>query len=516
MSYIVKQEVKGRIYAYEVKSYWDSEKKQARQKRRYLGVWDEEAGTIIPKTSQRDVKTTKIYGSPYLLNKICKELALRKKLNESLGEDGDVVLALSMTKVLRQPSLKNIHHIMEDTFIPEMYGLDKKFSSQWLSRFLERLSSMEEGIGLFYSSLIKDCDRESLVYDITSLSSYSTMMEWLEYGYNRDGLDLPQVNLGLVLSVQRQIPIYYKLFPGSVNDVITLKNLVAEVKAFGIKSCLFILDRGFYSESNIVELYRERIDFIIPLPFNTGIARRIISETNRDIDNPLYAKRYNGNIYYVHEDEITIGETEVYAYILYDKKREGTETTSFFNRLMDIETKLDGKRIYGNATEVMDRVAGNFKRYFKYTVNESIISVKRRRKAITQTVNRFGKTILLSSTKKEWDEVLSFYRERSIIEKEYVQLKNDLDAMPLRVRKLTTLKGLLFILFIALIIRSLLLQRARKVGLLKKNSIEDILLEMSKLRAVSIGGTWRLTEITKNQRTILDKMNLSIPIDPET
>ncbi|MDY6966698.1 MAG: transposase, partial [Halobacteriota archaeon] len=68
MSYIVKQKIRGRLYAYEVESYWDPMKKQARQKRKYLGVWDEETGKIIPKTAQRDVKMTKIFGSPYLLD----------------------------------------------------------------------------------------------------------------------------------------------------------------------------------------------------------------------------------------------------------------------------------------------------------------------------------------------------------------------------------------------------------------------------------------------------------------
>lgn len=50
-------------------------------------------------------------------------------------------------------------------------------------------------------------------------------------------------NLGLVLSLHRHLPLYFKLFPGSINDVVTLKNLVAEVKAFGITKSLFILDR---------------------------------------------------------------------------------------------------------------------------------------------------------------------------------------------------------------------------------------------------------------------------------
>jgi transposase len=62
------------------------------------------------------------------------------------------------------------------------------------------------------------------------------MVEW---GYNRDGLDCSGY-LGLVLSLHRHLPLYFKLFPGSISDVVTLKNLVAEVKALGISKSLFI------------------------------------------------------------------------------------------------------------------------------------------------------------------------------------------------------------------------------------------------------------------------------------
>ena len=36
MDYTVEQKVGDRIYLYEAKSYWDKEKKQSRQKRKYL------------------------------------------------------------------------------------------------------------------------------------------------------------------------------------------------------------------------------------------------------------------------------------------------------------------------------------------------------------------------------------------------------------------------------------------------------------------------------------------------
>jgi transposase len=130
--------------------------------------------------------------------------------------------------------------------------------------------------------------------------------------------------------LHRHLPLYFKLFPGSISDVVTLKNLVAEVKALGISKSLFILDRGFYSENNIKEMSDANIDFIIPLPFSVNVGKGLISETNREIESPANAKRFGGDIFYVLESEIRIGDVDAYGYVLFNKKREGLETNSFY------------------------------------------------------------------------------------------------------------------------------------------------------------------------------------------
>ena len=71
----------------------------------------------------------------------------------------------------------------------------------------------------------------------------------------------------------------------------------------------------------------------------------------------------------------------------------------------------------------------------------------------------------------------------------------------------------MFIFFISLILRAILLRKAREAELLEKISIEEIIVELSKLRAVNVGNKWKLTEISKKQRTILEKMNVAIPVE---
>jgi transposase len=200
------------------------------------------------------------------------------------------------------------------------------------------------------------------------------------------------------------------------------------------------------------------------------------------------------------ESEVQIGEVNAYGYVLFNKKREGSETNSFYNRLIDIESALNGKE-FKNPIGEFKRTAGNFERYLECIVERKTIHLRRRINAISQASNRFGKTIL------------SLYRERDEVENKFDDLKNELEAMPLRVHKIETLHGLLFIFFVSLIMRAILLRKAREAELLDKKSIEDILLELAKLRAVKVGGKWRLTEISKKQRTILEKMKIGIPVE---
>lgn len=512
MSYIVHQKVKGKTYAYDTESFWDKKKKQPRQRRRYLGVVDDKTGKIIEKQYHKDIKTAKDFGPGYLLDAIAAELDLRKKLTEFFANKGDEILAMAMTKMIRPDSLKNIHHILDNSFIPQMYSLESSFESQEISRLLDEVGRNENAITSFYASLIQKTD-EALVYDITSLSSYSKHLDWLEYGYNRDNMDLPQVNLGLVVSLIDKMPLLLKLFPGSITDVVTLKNLAEEIKALGIRNCMFILDRGFYSEGNIEMLTNAGIEFIMPLPFGRKIGKGLISETNSSILNADNARMFKNDIYHVIEEEVEISRTKLHGIIIFNKKRESDEHQSFYRRLIEIEQILEGRKVWhGNPMQYFEEVAKQFSHYFECSVKDRVIHLKRKQKAIAQQENRFGKMILLSSKLLPWDEVLSLYRERDEAEKQFHQLKNELGLLPLRVRKMETLRGLLFIFYVSLVIRSQLLNRASKANLLKKSSVDDIIFEMSKIRAVQTGDKWLLTEIPKKCRIMLEKLEISVPV----
>jgi hypothetical protein len=511
MSYIVHQKVKGKTYAYEVEAYWDSEKKQARQNRRYLGVVDGEKGEVKARRFQRDVKAAKDYGPAYLLDRLADELGLREMLTRTFGPRGEEILALAMAKVICPGSLRSLHHVLEMSFLPEFYQLDNEFTSWRISKLIDDMSGKTAQMDSFYASLVRP-EEEALVYDITSFSSSYRNREWLECGHNRDGMDLPQANLGLAVSLESKMPLLFKLFVGSVNDVVALRNLAAEARSMGIGRCLFIIDRGFYGEANEAMLAEARIDFIMPLHFGRKVGKGLISESNRSIGHAENAQLFEDEVYHVVE-EVEIAGSKLKGLILFNKTQEGTDSETFYRCLLEVEQALDGKVIHrGNPQKRFKDAAGHFAHFFECTLEDHVLHLRRRQKAIAQEEDRFGKMILLSSHAMAWDQILSLYRERDEVEKQFLQLKNELGLMPLRIQKRGSLRGLLFIFFIALLLRSRLLRKAGEAGLLGKQSIDDVMCEIGKTRAVRCGDAWLLTEVPKKARTALEKMRIPVPV----
>lgn len=66
---------------------------------------------------------------------------------------------------------------------------------------------------------------EYLAFDITSISSYSTLIKRAKYGKHKEGDSLPQINLALLYGEESMLPVYYRKLPGNITDVKTIEIL---------------------------------------------------------------------------------------------------------------------------------------------------------------------------------------------------------------------------------------------------------------------------------------------------
>ncbi len=65
-------------------------------------------------------------------------------------------------------------------------------------------------------------EMETVLFDTTSISTYSPHLDVAEWGYNRDDEKLEQMNFSLAVQTKSRVPVYYRVIPGSLPDVITI------------------------------------------------------------------------------------------------------------------------------------------------------------------------------------------------------------------------------------------------------------------------------------------------------
>jgi transposase len=333
----------------------------------------------------------------------------------------------------------------------------------------------------------------------------------LEYGYNRDGLDLPQINLSLIVDKDLGIPVMYDLYPGSIADVSTLKNTVQKIKAQGVRNYTMIMDRGFFSTDNIEEMVSADLSFIIPPTSTLKNVKEAISSIHSSIDDPEHLKLHEKEPLFVMPVSIEVGKNKLNGYAYYDQKREQQERSTFYKRLYDLMEVLKSKNLkpWMNPGEVFRATAKRDAKFIEWSAIDGRFQVSLRKNAVSQAINKMGKFILLYRGEFSWVECLSLYRSKDVVEKGFDVLKNDIDLMPANLRTNSSLRGYLFIAFIALILRMKLMRLMIDAELNKRYSVEGLLTELEKIKIMILPDGGKITtEITKKQREILEALHM--------
>jgi len=72
-------------------------------------------------------------------------------------------------------------------------------------------------------------------------------------------------------------------------------------------------------------------------------------------------------------------------------------------------------------------------------------------------------------------------------------------------------EGGLFINFLSLRLRLMLLERMKKAGLTDSMWVPDVISALKKLKISHVGEKWRLNEVTKTQRELFGALGIKVP-----
>lgn len=199
---------------------------------------------------------------------------------------------------------------------------------------------------------------EYWAYDITSLSSYAQTLWEVQYGMNKEDDRLPQINLALVFGEKSGLPFYYRKLAGNIPDVRTVKNVLADFQALGFDKAKLVMDRGFYSESNINGLFKEHLKFIVAVQTGISFVRNEIDKVyesirsfeNLDEQHELYATttltEWNYQQERPHKKDVSEEKKRIYLHIYFNIEKYADDETTFDRKLMSMRKEnLSGKRV---------------------------------------------------------------------------------------------------------------------------------------------------------------------------
>ena len=488
----------GITYVYESTSYWDKEKKQPRSRRTLIGRLDPETGEIVPtdgRGKRRQTSTAThakrgpvpatqtsrlFFGATYLLDQIGIETGVAADLKTCFPDTYKQIQSIAYYLVLedqnplfRFPKWSRLHR--------HPYGKD--IPSQRSTEVFQSVTG-EAKMRFFRLQGKRRAEKEYWAYDSTSISGYSETLRQLKYGRNKDGESLPQINLALLFGEESGLPFYYRKMAGNIPDVKTVQELIHELDLLDYEKVKLVMDRGFYSASNIQALYRNHLKFLCGASTALRFAKEYIREIgsrkdyyeyyNSDLELYIFSKTiawdYERNRPYKGD---TIKETRrMYLHLYFNPDKCADDGKAFNRKLGRLkEELLAGKRVPEHEKD--------YRKYFaiKETPKRGI-SLSYRQEEIDAARERYGFFVLVSNEVKDPVTALSLYRMRDVVEKAFWNVKQRLNLRRTLTSSELSLEGKLFVEFVALIYLSCIKKKMETAGLFSRYTMHELLDEL--------------------------------------
>jgi transposase len=525
----LKNKKNGVTYVYESSGYWDKEKKQARNHRVCIGKLDPATRKIIPSKGKQaldlpipakpgpvtSMKCTRTFcGATYLFDAIGDKLGITEDLKRCFPELYKQILSIAYYLIMedRNPMSRFPKWALTHT---HPYGKD--ISSQRSSELFGAINENSKQ-NFFLLQSERRLEGEYLAYDTTSISSYSKSLKQIKYGMNKEHDPLPQINLALIFGETSQLPVYFRKLPGNISDVKTVSNMLADIDFLNLNKVKLVMDRGFYSEANINELYREHYKFLIAAKTSLRFVKKKLDGVRSVmVSRTHYSSKFG--IYYdsslidwdYSETKPRTGEVlkdtrRMYLH-LYHNDQKATDDKIAFNKFLDnLEEELSsGKR---NPEHEI-----SYAKY--YEIKEAPtrgIVLTPKQDAIAEAEKNYGYFALISNGVKDPLEALKIYRSKDLIEKAFGNLKERLNMRRTSVSSEENLDGKLFVLFVALIFLSYIKKAMSDNDLFKNYTMQELLDELDIIeRFEQPGRRHRIGEITKKQLYLYECLGVSAP-----
>ncbi|KAF5431460.1 Transposase [Candidatus Methanophagaceae archaeon] len=519
-----------RVYVYERENYRDSSGKVKHRNTRYLGIEvtiDGEKQIIPPKKRFKEFEVTKSvkYGDIAVLYDLFKQYGLIELLNGLIPGRGlpvgEVFAALAINHIIDRETLNKFSKWYQDTELEELTGIaPDKLNSTNLGAVMKTCRKIgPEGIvdvciELFNKIKHLEAESSTMIYDLTSTYFYSTKMPKARRGYSRDDNSLPQINIGLVVTKNKGLPVLFRTYEGNITDVRTVEQLIADVKRVNLSIDAIVMDREMASWNKITKLDGEDLKIICGVHLTSNEAKELVM---RDISEENELMRPSGLIYY--EDLATsLFGIPGRAIICFNHSDLEIERTARLKKIGVAEIKVaeilssqtGNETLEGLEKELKEAIRG-VSDYFEIINDRKNVSVAPHDENRRNARLRDGKCLLFTTNfEKGAPEIIATYFGKDVVEKIFDCFKNGLDLQPIRHFEEGNIDVYIFICYLAYLTLALY---KHHLGVTGWAGVEDSLDELGRIRKTTLdfGGESRdkISVLTKEQKEVIEKLGFA-------
>lgn len=433
------------------------------------------------------------------LLEVAKQSQLLDVLSISFPAKWEEILTVASYIVDQSSTMMYIEDWFEENKINLVSNIDDLMCSKLFASI-----TAEERQSFFREWMRIRCEKECMVYDVTSISTYSQHIEIAEYGYNRDNEKIPQINLGLFYGVSSKIPVYYSVYSGSIPDKCCLEYMMANAQDIGVEEICFVFDQGFVTKDNFACMYDNQYSFITALPIDRIAAQELVEAVHCSVEK---AENWisEHRVYGVERTIELYGRT-IHAHVYFDNERKMLQTNDHYSHIERMQKELEDmskkKQIpnrYSDYFIIQEQSKGSFSFQLDYEkTNEKLA--------------KMGYFVLLCTKPNlSSKQVLDAYRDKDVIEKHFDQFKNGLEFRRLKTHYQNTSEGKLFVGFLALILRSHILMAIKNNKQIKHFTFDKVMIELRKIKSITMSNKKEILKpLTSKQKIILNMLGIKI------
>lgn len=310
----------------------------------------------------------------------------------------------------------------------------------------------------------------------------------------------------------------YRKLAGNIPDSKTVRRLLEELEVLGYSKLKLVMDRGFYSEDNINDSYRNHVKFLISVRMSLGFIRKeldpitISSRISKitTINTSCIAQPL-GLCGIIHRNAHIKGKLSwknaVYISIIITTLRKQLKIRWLFDRRLNA---------FKQELETDNRVPDHEKLYLKYFTCKATpkrgTKVTVKEEVINKAKRYFGYFSLITNETIDAVTALELYRNKDVVEKAFGNLKERLNMRRALVSSEKSLDGKLFVQFVALIYLSYIKKQMQVTDLIKKYSMPALLDKLDVIECFEQPGrTLRVGEILDEQKRLYHEFGVTPP-----